>query len=218
MSNYRTKKYTRGVKPLSNARINQIRKSALNKATTAQQERFIKSNNFNKLLRQNVRDNRYKQNVNTLKTISRKLADTSQRRKIVKQLFGEVTTRKNGKPVTRNSFTSVNQTNRLNKIKRQIDNGTFNMKRYVTRNQKFKSNKKYLPSNASAGQMLDSLDRTDFYYEQKTTIKTHNTNVKKHGVLSATKMNAGKKLSKEHDIWKNKEDEDFLQGILNIKK
>lgn len=213
---FRSKKYTARVKPVSPAQIERMRNSALKKARPDDYKRikFLKSAQFDKRIRQNIRENRVTRNIQNIKKIANAIGDTKERQKTVVKLFGEIhTVNKHGKKVKRNTFTSMKQTERLAKVSKQISLGKFNIKRYVSNTRKYKDVKRHLPTNAPMGDILSALDRTNFYFENRKTILQHNKNVSKHGKLTASDMSAGKKLSQAYMGQLNNEDLEFLEDI-----
>lgn len=213
---FRTKKYTARVKPVSPAQIERMRAAAIKKARPNDYKRlkFLKSAQFDKRVRQNIRENRVTRNIQNIKKIANAIGDTKERQKTVVKLFGEIhTVNKHGKKVKRNTFTSMKQTERLAKVSKQISLGKFNIKRYVSNTRKYKDVKRHLPTNAPMGDILSALDRTNFYFENRKTIVQHNKNVQKYGKLTAADMSAGKKLSQAYIGQLNDEDLEFLEDI-----
>lgn len=214
--NFRHKKYTSRVGNITPKQIENLRQTALKNARPDDYKRikFLKSAQFDKRIRSNIKENRVNKNVKALKEISRTIGNTKDRQKVALRLFGEIhTVNKQGKKVKRNTLTSKSQTERLAKITKKIQKGNFNIKKHVANTARFKEIKKHLPKGAGMADILSALDRTNFYFENKKTILQHNKNVLKHGKIAAVEMYAGKKLSQAYMNQLNDEDIEFLTEI-----
>lgn len=211
--NYRTKSYTTRTTKITKTGIERLRATQLKKAKSYKQQKFLKSSQFDKLIRQNIKENRIKVNTRTLTQIS-KLGRTQQQKETLIRLFGEKTTRAGGKVRRVNTLTSQKQTERLRKISKELNRGKFNAKKYITRSKSFRERRKYLPKNASLMNMLDVVNSTQFYLEERKLIQAHNRNVQKYGTEKAQTMVAGNNLRTRYIESVSKEDEDLIKEFI----
>ena len=217
--NYRTKIYTKRLSSATSSDIEKIRVSALAKVKPNdwKKKRFIQSQQFDKLIRKNVKENRYNYNRTAITKISDTIGDTKTRQKVVKSLFGE----KKGY-----SLTSKKQTQRLKKIQKEIAKGEFNIIKYVKNKEKYRKNKDYIkPSGGKGsngkiidfvgtGKVLDSLDREEFYYQNKSTIRSYNEIRAKKGFEHAKTTRIGKKLRDKHYESENIKDDKYINLLM----
>lgn len=215
--NYRTRIYTKRITTPTKSQINRLRTSRLKKATSYAERKFLNSKSFDATVMRNVRENRVRLNYKTLGEIQSQFRNETQR-SVVRDLFGESTRVTKGKVVRVNTLTSYKQTQRLQKISKQISKGQFDIKRYAMKTKRFREIRKHLPTNVSTGDLLNALDRTDFYFENKQVIKQHNANVDKHGTVRAKQLKAGQKLERLYYESIGSEAEELAMKLLNRKK
>ncbi len=211
MKKLRDKKLTRRTTNISQPELNNLKVKYLKKAKNYNERRFIESKQFDKVIKRQIKQNRMVANEEKVNKISHIIGETKEQQKVVRELFGE--TRRNGRK--KNSFTSTKTTAKLNKILRQLKNKKFSLRRRIGNLKKFKEVRKNLDLNKiSKTELLHSLIRTNFYYENKSLIKQHNKNVRKHGVLAASGMKTGVKLGDRYYDDLSREDEDLISTIL----
>ena len=197
-SNYRNKKTTTRVTKISATQLDKLRATRIKNAKSYNEIRFLKSNQFKTVVNQQIKLNRVKKNVKTLNEITNKIAYTKEQKKSINSLFGEKTAIRNNKVVKVNTFTSKSQTVKLNKILKQINKGDFNIKKYLIKNKTFQTNKINLSKNVSVNEILTSLNRTEFYYENKELVMSYNSIRTKKGEFSANATNTGKNLQNKY--------------------
>lgn len=231
--NYRTKVYTKRLTSATNSDIEKLRQSALAKvkANDWKKKKFIQSQQFDKLIRKNIKENRYEYNRSAITKIADTIGDTKSRQKVVKSLFGE----KQGY-----SLTSKKQTQRLKKIQKEIAKGEFNIIKYVKNKEKYRKNKGYIKPNPGkvsvgggrghvphapgvkpniqtgneTGKILDALDREEFYYQNKSTIKSYNDIRQHKGFEHAKTTRIGRKLRDKHYESENIKDDKYVNLLM----
>lgn len=209
--NYKTKIYTKRIGSISNAGIEKLRQTQLKqKNISANRKKFLNSYEFNKTVRRNIKENRLVRNTKAMSKIA-KIAKTPAQEKILNQIFGESTRRKGAKVIRTNTFTSLKQTKRLDRIVSKIDNGTFNPMRNIKSSNLYRQRRQYLPKGSSLSNILNTLNSTEFYLENKTLIRQYNNLVDSKGRLYAEMHSIGQKLRKKHIEYASPDD-----NILNL--
>lgn len=209
---YRTKNYTQRVSKITTAGINQLRATQLRHAKTDAQRRFINSASFDRRIRENIRDNRIQKNREVIRNISKFVRNPSERRQL-ESFFSEGTKISNGRVVKTNSFASVKQTQRLNKIQKQIQKGTFNPLRNIKSTSQYKEKRKYIPKGAGLKDILRITDRSNFYLDNQADAREFNKLVNKYGKVSASKSAVGQRLSNAYNENKSDMVLDLLEAL-----
>lgn len=211
-ANYKTRIYTKRISSISNAGIEKLRQTQLkNQNISTERKRFIKSYEFDKTIRRNIKENRAFQNRQAIGKIQ-KLATTPQQEKVLIQIFGEKTQRNGSKIVRTNGFTTLKQTNRLKKIVSKIENGTFNPMKHIKSTTSYREKKRYLPSSAGLGDILNVINSTQFYLENKDLVRQYNNLVNSKGRLYAESSKIGNQLRNTY-IESTEPDDIFLNLI-----
>lgn len=213
---FRTKSYTKSTNT-SISHIEKLRKTQLARVSKSDYKRikFLKSSAFDAQVKRNIKMNRYYKSSELLKKVANRIADSDDRIKVVKSIFGQKYSKGvNGVKYKRNSFTSTSGLNRLKRIYKQVETGKFHIKRYVANTEKYKELKKFLPDNASVGEILTIMNRTVFYWENKKLIDKHNTNVRRHGTANARLMTAAQKLKRVYTGKKGEEELTFYNKVF----
>ncbi len=203
--NYRTRKITNRITPISSKQMQNLRNNRLAKAKSAAERRFLSSQSFDREVRSQIRLNRREQNIRTLARVSKQIGGSSDEQRVVRQLFGEKTRTIQGKVRRTNTFTSYSQTKRLKKIESQLKAGTFNVSRVVKSTKKFQEIKRYVPSNASQGELLTSIQRDEFYFENQPLIKRYNKLAQRNGRVHADNLKTGQKLANAYTEYTNED-------------
>lgn len=215
MKNYRTKKYTTRLSPINQSQINKLRSTQLKHATSYKQKKFIRSKEFDKQVRRQIRVNRFNANKARLDRIASSIGESTEQKRFFRSFFGEKSVRTSSGGKRRvNTFTSQAQTKRLKTIEKQLASNKFNLKRRVQNTKKYKEIKKYLPDDASQSELATSLNRNAFYFENRTLIRRHNRNVQRHGVAHASGMKTGKDLRNQYVDSQNEEDADLIKMLI----
>ncbi len=212
-SNFRARKITTRVTPISAKQLENLRTTRLNKAKTYAERKYLSSKSFDKKVRADIRSNRFKKNVSTLERII-KSGESKSAQKALLQTFGEKTIVTATGIKRTNTFTSLKQTKRLAKVEKLINQNKFNIKRYVSRTSVYKKNKKFLPKNASTQDILKSIVRTTFYYENKRDILKFNEIAGAKGRVHASNTKVGIKLANLYAEFTNEETDAILGSVL----
>lgn len=203
-NNFRTKKYTSRISNISKAGIEKLRATQLKKSNiSADRKKFLQSKSFDKQIRANIRENRIRENRRVIEEIS-KSTNKADLRNNLKSFFQESTRISNGRVIRTNTLTSLKQTKRLKRIATQMKNGTFDPLKNIKRTKRYQERRKYIPIGTitDAKELLETILtktlRTQFYLENESLVKTHNSNVDKYGVYKAEKMKAGRNLQQKY--------------------
>ncbi len=213
MKNFRQKKFTTRITPITQKQIERLRATRLKNAKSSAQTRFFRSKQFDAQLKRNIKANRRSRNVRALNKIADSLATNAKERKVLNSLFGE-STRFNAVTGQRrkvNSLTSVKQTKRLDKIVQQIENKSFKFERRIQQNKRFKAVKQFLPKNKTVSDLIAALDRTEFYYENKSKINEYNAIASKKGTLHASNTAVGIHLRNQYTKSLDKDVQNLLK-------
>lgn len=64
--------------------------------------------------------------------------------------------------------------NRVKKIQGQVKKGTFNIKRYIAKDNSYAGVRKFIRTTTNINEILNAADRDDFYYDNQELITAYN--------------------------------------------
>ncbi len=196
---------------ISKAQIEKIRQKRLDKAIEAgNSTRYLNSKKFVRDINREVRNNRVTRNQKVLDKLAINLSPNASEQQTIRQFFGEDTAVRNDKVVRINRFSTKKQTLRLKKLTQQFKKGTLNLKKYVSRDARFRENRKFLPQNPSNSEIIQALSRDEFYYENQDLIIQYNLLRAKKGAKFAETSKIGQNLQNQYNMYMN-EKSDLLK-------